>query len=178
MQSSNEINLQNQSTNLDSRPSKTKKPVNSILKLYNNATKLPMGKQIFSKALCLKAPYFSSINPLFVDLKAGYCEASMKKRRAITNHLGTVHAIAMCNLCELVGGTAIEASIDSNMRWIPKGMTVEYLDKATTDLVAKCNIADWSWSEKQEVPLEVNVYNTNGTVVMRAVISMWVSPKR
>ncbi|MEQ3777162.1 MAG: hypothetical protein ABNH27_08625 [Alcanivorax sp.] len=32
------------------------------LALYNKFSALPMGKALFSKSLCLKAPYFASIN--------------------------------------------------------------------------------------------------------------------
>ena len=47
------------------------------------------------------------------------------------NHIGTVHAIALCNLAELSAGVMTDATIPASMRWIPKGMTVEYLKKAT-----------------------------------------------
>ena len=45
----------------------------------------------------MKAPYFSTIKPQFKTLRPGYCEVSMKKRRAVLNHLGSVHAIAELN---------------------------------------------------------------------------------
>ena len=60
----------------------------------------------------------------------------MTKRRAVTNHIGTVHAIAMCNLAELAAGTMTEISIPPSMRWLPKGMAVEYLKKAESDVEA------------------------------------------
>src|SRR3546814_8551637 len=41
----------------------------------------------------------------------------------------SVHAIALCNAAELAGGMMTEVSIPSGARWIPKGMTVEYLAK-------------------------------------------------
>lgn len=31
----------------------------------------------------------------------GFARVSMQKRRAVTNHVRTVHAIAMCNLTQL-----------------------------------------------------------------------------
>lgn len=42
----------------------------------------------------------------------------------------------MCNMAELAGGTMTEVTVPSTHRWIPKGMTVEYLKKAETDLIA------------------------------------------
>ncbi len=57
------------------------------------------------KNLCFKAPYFRSIKPLFRELRPGYYEILLRKRRSVTNHIGSVHAIAMCNVSELAAGT-------------------------------------------------------------------------
>ncbi len=73
----------------------------SVLAAYNKLQGLPMGKYIFSKAVCMKAPYFNTIRPRFAELRSGYGRITMKNRRAVQNHLNSVHAIAMCNLCEL-----------------------------------------------------------------------------
>jgi hypothetical protein len=58
----------------------------------------------------------------------------MKKRRSVQNHIQTVHAIAMCKAAELAGGTCLDVSLTSSMRWIPVGMEVQYLTMAKTDL--------------------------------------------
>ena len=109
---------------------------NSTLGLWNRLAPLPAGKWLFSRLVCWKAPYFSSIRPHFDELRPGYSAVSLPKRRAVHNHIGTVHAIAMCNLAELAGGTMTEVTTPTSHRWIPKGMTVEYLKKAETDLRA------------------------------------------
>lgn len=151
----------------------------AALKLYQKCISKPAGKSIFSKLICLKAPYFGSIKPKFVDLKPGYCEVTIKKRRSVTNHINTVHAIAMCNACELAGGMMTDVSIPQSMRWIPKGMTVRYLAKANTDLRAVAKLPDdHVWPEEgHDLVTHVDVIDTNGTVVMDADITMWVSPK-
>src|SRR3546814_1841403 len=102
----------------------------SALTLYRHITRWPAGHWLFSRAVCFKAPYFASIRPRIELLEPGRCVASLRHRRAVTNHIGTVHAIALCNLAELTGGLAIDASLPPSMRWIPKGMTVESLLKA------------------------------------------------
>jgi Domain of unknown function (DUF4442) len=68
--------------------------MSQALKVWKALANKPAGKWTFSKMLCLKAPYFSSISPLFERLEPEYCEIKMKKHRAVLNHLGTVHAIA------------------------------------------------------------------------------------
>jgi hypothetical protein len=57
------------------------------MNVYSKCVKLPAGKHVFSKLVCLKAPYFGTIKPLFRELRPGYCEIKMKKRRAVHNHI-------------------------------------------------------------------------------------------
>ena len=66
-----------------------------------------------------------------LTLRANYCEVRVAKRRAVENHLGTVHVIAIVNGLEMAMGTVAEASIPAHLRWIPKGMEVSYTAKAT-----------------------------------------------
>lgn len=152
---------------------------NLALESWNRLSKLPLGRQAWSRLVAARTPYFASIAPLMHELRPGYAEASMKKRRAVTNHIRTVHAIAMCNLAEFAGGLTAEVSTPSTHRWIPKGMTVEYLKKAETDLRAVCDapLPEFG-TEGFDWPLTVNVRDRNDQTVFRAVISMWISPKK
>lgn len=149
------------------------------LGIWQRLANKPGGKWAFSRALCLKAPYFASIHPRFETLRPGYCEIRVAKRRSVLNHLGTVHAIAMCNMAELAGGTMTEVTVPTTHRWIPKGMTVEYLKKATTDLVAIAvpeTTPDWSGAGEYKV--KVVVRDLHDEPVFQALITMWVSPKK
>ena len=83
---------------------------------------------MFARAVCWRAPYFASISPRIALLEPGRCEAWIAHRRKVTNHIGTVHAIALCNLAEFAGGLMTDVSIPSSMRWIPKGMQVDATD--------------------------------------------------
>ncbi len=152
--------------------------MSAVVNLYNKFGKFPMGKKIFSKLVCFKAPYFGSVKPVFEELEKGRCVISMKKRRSVQNHIKSVHAIAMCNISELAAGTMLECSIPRNMRWIPSGMAVEYLKVAKTDLIAVCELQNVNWEATTELPLTVNVTDTNDVLVFRAVITMYVSPKK
>ena len=138
----------------------------------------PLGKMFFSRFICWKAPYFATIAPRFEELRPGYARVAMRKRRAITNHIGTVHAIAMCNLAELAAGTMTEVSIPDSMRWLPKGMQVEYLKKAQGDVHAVATTPEITAGPAREVPVRVDVTDRAGEVVCRATITMWVSPRK
>ncbi|MCX7553818.1 hotdog fold domain-containing protein [Marinicella sp. S1101] len=152
----------------------TRNKTHALLKSFE---KKPLGLWLFSKAICFKAPYFGSIKPVFKEIRPGFARATIKKKRRVHNHIKTVHAIAMANLCEFVGGTLMEVSIAKDMRWIPKGMDIRYLAKAQTDVTATCEIDDINWQGTQDVILEVEVHDNNKQLVAKATIPMYVSPK-
>jgi acyl-coenzyme A thioesterase PaaI-like protein len=136
------------------------------------------GRWWFSRTVCLKAPYFASIRPVFDVLEPGRAVAHFRKRRSVCNHIGTVHAIAMANLCELVAGTMTEVSIPRSMRWIPRGMQIDYLGKAETDVKAEATFPAIDEGRAQNVVVPVDVTDTHGTRVVHADITMYVSPRK
>jgi hypothetical protein len=85
----------------------------------------------------------------------------------------------MCNLAEIAAGTMTEVTVPGDYRWIPKGMTVEYLRKAETDLTAVAEISPVpNFDGMFELPVKVSVTDTRNQTVFRAVINMWVSPRK
>ncbi|WP_163930830.1 hotdog fold domain-containing protein [Paraferrimonas sp. SM1919] len=148
-------------------------------KIWKTLEHKPAGKWLFSTMLALKAPYFLSIKPRYQILEPNRCELTLKKRWKVTNHLNTVHAIAMCNMAEAAGGLMTEAAVPfKSHRWIPKGMTVKYLKKAKTDLKAIATpLKAMDLVESSAYPVNVDVFDTNGERVFNAIIEMWVSPK-
>ena len=82
-------------------------------------------------------------------------------------------------MAELAGGTMTDVTIPSNYRWIPKGMTVEYIKKAETDLKAVAEIKPIpQFGAAVELPVTVNVMDADNQTVFRAVITIWVSAKK
>lgn len=152
--------------------------MNPTLKLWCKLSAYPVGKQIFSKGVCLKAPYFATIKPVFEELETGYAVVRIKERRSMHNHIGSIHAIAMCNLAEIAAGVVSEASMPAGMRWIPAGMTVRYLGSAKGVLRGYATMREIIPGEKGVVPVKVEVKNAVGNVVFDAEISMHVSPKK
>ncbi len=150
-----------------------------ILPLFRRLSSKPGGNWLFSRLVCLKAPYFASIAPRMELLEPGRAVATLRHRRAVTNHLGTVHAIALCNLAEFTGGLACDVSIPASMRWIPRGMTVEYLKKAVGSMRATATpaFAPRDAAEGYELPFDVVIENPQGEAVFKASIAMWVSPR-
>lgn len=146
--------------------------MNPALALFRRLARLPFGTRLFSWLLCRRAPYFRSIRPHVRELAPGHVVVTMKKRRAVENHLRTVHAIAMCNMAEMAGGLLTEVSLPPGARWIPSGMRVQYLAKARTDLTAVSEGEGIDWHRSGNIEVPVAVKDRAGVVVFRAFITM------
>tara|TARA_R110002167_G_scaffold79570_1_gene219395 strand:- start:579 stop:1019 length:441 start_codon:yes stop_codon:yes gene_type:complete len=131
-----------------------------------------MGPEIFSKSISQVAPYFSTIDPEVIELKPGYCEVFLKNQKKVHNHIGTVHAIAMCNAAELAAGMTTDVSIPKGARWIPQGMTVEYIAKAKTDLKVICDGSNIDFSQPGKIIVPVAAFDTEDTKCFTADITM------
>ena len=150
----------------------------SILDLWNKLSALPQGERIFSFAFSRKAPYFGSIHPRFTVIEPNHAELVIPDRRRVHNHIGTVHAIALCNGLEAAMGALAEVTIPSDKRWIPKGMTVSYTAKATSDItcIAETDPEQWTGDEP-DLPVRVRGVRDDGEVVIEGTINLWVTPK-
>ena len=102
----------------------------------------------------------------------------MPQRRSVENHLGTVHALAMGNLCELAAGLCTEVTVPATMRWIPRGMQIDYLAKAETDVTAEATFPAIEEGRAQDVVVPVDITDQHGTRVAHADITLYVSPRK
>ena len=137
-----------------------------------------LGARVFSFAFTQKAPYFFSIRPRFTVIEPNRAELVVPDRRGVHNHIGTVHAIALCNGLEAAMGALAESTIPSNKRWIPKGMDISYTAKATTDItcVAETDPEQWT-GDNPDLHVRVKGLRTDGVVVIEGVIKLWVTQK-
>lgn len=146
--------------------------------LYKLFSRLPRGKEIFSLLYSRKAPYFATVRPKVRQVRENYAELSIANRRAVHNHIGTLHAIAVCNGLEAAMGLLAEATCPADQRWLPRGLQVEYLAKSTTDLlcVAETDAADWA-AAPGDVDIRVKAVRTDGVVAVQGIIPVYVSMK-
>lgn len=149
---------------------------NYLIRLYQKCLGYPFGRRIFSAMFARKAPYFRSIKPLVTELRPNFCELRFKKRKSVENHIGTVHAIALCNGLEMAMGALAEASIPEHLRWIPKGMTVNYTAKADSDIRITAETHSNVWQEG-DLAVEVRGFRADGTVVIDGEIIIYISAK-
>ena len=152
--------------------------MSQVLTMWTKLSPLPLGKRVFSFAFSRKAPYFATVRPRFTVVEPNRAELVVPKRRAVHNHIGTLHAIALCNGLEAAMGALAEASIPADKRWIPKGMDVAYTAKATTDVTCTAETDPGQWTgDDPDVPVRVRGVRADGTVVVEGVIRLWVTRK-
>ena len=156
-----------------------------VVDLYEKTHAIPLvGDRLFSFAFSQVAPYFWTIRPRFTVIEPNHAEVVIPKRRGVKNHIGTVHAIALCNGLEAAMGVLAEASIPKDKRWIPKGMEVSYTAKATTDITCIAETDPEQWTDEAlsdeggDVGVRVRGVRTDGTVVIEGTIRLWVTPKK
>jgi acyl-coenzyme A thioesterase PaaI-like protein len=149
-----------------------------VLSLWKWSGRLPTGHRVFSTMFTRRAPYFGSVKPRFTVLEPNRVELVVRDRKRVQNHLGTVHAIALCNGLEAAMGALAEASIPAGKRWIPKGMQVSYTAKASSDItcIAETDPLVWAGGDP-DVPVRVRGVRDDGTVVVEGVISLWVTER-
>ncbi|MBL4817053.1 hotdog fold domain-containing protein [Shewanella sp.] len=147
-----------------------------VMALYNKVTRFPFGNKIFSVMVSRMAPYFGSIKPLITNLRPHYCECFIKKRNAVHNHIKTVHVIAICNGLEMAMGVMAEASIPQHLRWIPKGMSLDYTAKAGSDIRCVAEVKPEQWVEG-DLLVAVTAYDDNDIIVVQGHIKLWISAK-
>jgi acyl-coenzyme A thioesterase PaaI-like protein len=152
--------------------------MSQLLRLHRRVTSLPMGDRLFSFAFARKAPYFATVRPRFTVLESNRAELVVRDRRRVHNHIGTVHAIALCNGLEAAMGALAEATIPAGKRWIPKGMEVSYTAKADSDVtcIAETDPEQWT-GDDPDLHVRVKGVREDGTVVIQGVIRLWVTAK-
>lgn len=148
-----------------------------IRNMWDRLSPMPGGKQIFSMLFGRMVPYSGSVSPLVLELAPGKARVAMQDRRAVRNHLNSVHAIALMNLAEMATGLAFAYGMPASSRSIITALSIEYLKKARGLLVSECEFALPDFSEKGEHVVEVLIRDQEGDVVARAEAKWLVGPK-
>jgi acyl-coenzyme A thioesterase PaaI-like protein len=150
---------------------------NPIRRLWDRWERRPGGKRIFSLVLGRMVPYTGSIRPRVEALAPGYARVVMHDRRAVRNHLSSVHAIALANLGEVASGLSMMYALPPEARGIVTAIEVQYLKKARGTLVAECRSGEPEWRTPSEHRVTAEIRDAAGDVVCRVTATWKLAPR-
>jgi uncharacterized protein (TIGR00369 family) len=137
---------------------------------------LPGGRQLFGRLLGFAIPYTGALGAEILSLEHGHARVRLVERRAIRNHLNSIHAIALANLAELTGNLALVYALPDDSRFIVTALSIEYKKKARGTIIAECVCRPPATSEKTEYELAVTLTDASEAVVAIATLNTLVSP--
>ena len=149
-----------------------------ILARYRRIVAWPGGRSVFDYLIGSTVPYAGSIRPQVEVLEPGRARVAIADRRAVRNHLGSVHAAALVNLGELAANLALMTRQPRDGRWIVRGLDVDFVKVARGPVRAEANVPELAWTESRDVPGEAVVTDSSGATVA-VVRPRWrIGPKK
>eukprot|EP00842_Homolaphlyctis_polyrhiza_P002057 jgi/Hompol1/2852/HPOL_006194-RA len=116
----------------------------SLLKTFEYWNAVPLvGRWVFGWLLLLASPYTGTLSVTVHKLQAGAAEASMREWWLLRNPFNCIHAAALTNLGECVGGLAVVGWIESQplqYRCLVRRLDIEFLKKAKGRITAVCHL--------------------------------------
>ena len=152
-------------------------PESIVREKWNRAKGSSLGRWLFSRGVGKFAPYTGTIGARIETLEPGRAEVTMRDRKAIRNHLNSIHAVALANLTELSGSLSIIASMHPNTRMIPVRLETEYLKKARGTVTAEgsCEIPEPAF--EGELQGHVMIRDGDGDEVARGKVTVLIGPR-
>lgn len=157
-------------------PNSAEAPGARLRALWGRLSALPGGIWLFNRILGRMVPYTGMLGARVVHFEPGYVQVRLVERRAVRNHLGSVHAIALANLGELTTGLAMLGALPAGVRGILTGLEVTYTKKARGVLTAGARCSPPSVTAPVEAVVEADIRDAAGDSVARVAARWRLAP--
>ena len=151
-------------------------PAPRLLATWARLHALPGGRWLFSRLLGWMVPYTGSIGARVEQLVPGHVIVSLRERRAVRNHLRSIHAIALVNLAEVTSGLAMITGLPAGVRSIVTHLEIDYLKKARGTLTAEATVTIPEVRTTLDYLVHADLRDTAGDTVARISVTWRLSP--
>lgn len=150
-------------------------PGAKLLSTWRKLSPYPGGLWLFTQIVKRMIPYTGSVSPRVEALEPGYAKITITQRRALEQHLGSIHAIALMNVAEFASGAAMTTALPPGYRGIVTKLSIEYFKKARGKVTAE---------SRPELPTHIegehdfysDVTDATGDLVARATVRWKLGP--
>lgn len=159
---------------------------NRLMKAVHATSRLPAGIQstILSVAFGKIVPMVATGGIRYDVVSAEKVVCSMKNRRPMQNHIGSLHAVAMALLAETATGFLVGANLPDDKMPLIKSLKMDYKKLAKGDMQAVATLTEAQRQQiinepKGEVLVPVVITDASGNSPVEAeMLWAWVPKKR
>jgi acyl-coenzyme A thioesterase PaaI-like protein len=151
-------------------------PGAGLLRAWRRTQAVPLGQYVFSWVVGRMTPYSGTMGAVVQALDPGYARITLRDRRAVRNHLASIHAIALANLGELATGLAVTTALPRTVRGIPVRLSISYVKKARGTITAECRAAPREVTEPTDHIAVARLRDRDGDLVAEVEATWRLGP--
>ena len=159
---------------------------NRIMKIVNATARLPEGIRatLLSAAFGKVVPMVGTAGVRYEVVSPEQVVCTIKNRRNMQNHIGSLHAVAMALLAETATGFVVGVNLPDDKMPLIKSLKMDYKKLAKGDMKAVATLTDAQRQQiinepKGEVLVPVVITDASGNSPVEAeMLWAWVPKKR
>ncbi|MBJ9952330.1 MULTISPECIES: DUF4442 domain-containing protein [unclassified Acinetobacter] len=159
---------------------------NRLSKLVKATSKFPKGirSTLWSKAFGRVVPMVGTANIKYLEVSHSKVVVEIKNHRAMQNHIGQLHAVAMALIAETATGFVTGMNVPDSSIVLIKSMHIDYKRPSKGDMTATATLSpeqilEMQTSEKGETLVPVTIMDESGKEPVECqMVWAWVSKDR